>query len=132
MRRVIVGLRDDSPEGGDRVAQPTYVTARRTVLHSDRVDDYVRVHATVPDELAQALRANGVLSWHIWRDGRTLFHHIETDRPYAEVIAGMAASKLDLRSWEATIHAMLEHTAGSDIRLESVWRMDGRGQSDGR
>ncbi|WP_169582053.1 MULTISPECIES: L-rhamnose mutarotase [Microbacterium] len=116
---------------GRSVTTGSYWTARRTTLRTGMEAEYERIHARIPSALADSLRENGVLSWHIWRDGQFLFHHIETSRPYDTVIDDLESSSSPLPEWEFTMSQLLDPARDSDIRLRSVWRLDENGQSNG-
>ncbi|HEU4426066.1 MAG TPA: L-rhamnose mutarotase, partial [Pilimelia sp.] len=53
--------------------------ALHTRLKPGREAEYDAVHAVIPAELDAALRAAGVRTWRIWRDGQDLFHVVEVD-----------------------------------------------------
>ena len=53
--------------------------ALRTRLKPGYEETYDREHASIPAELEAVMRANGVHSWRIFRDGLDLFHFVEVD-----------------------------------------------------
>lgn len=57
--------------------------ALHTVLTPGHESEYDRIHAVVPEDVATALRENGVHDWRIWRDGRDVFHLVEVDDYHA-------------------------------------------------
>jgi L-rhamnose mutarotase len=103
-------------------------TGRRTRLRPGREAQYDAVHAAVPQVVLDALRAAGVLRWTIWRDGRTLFHAIDTVAGYPALLTALERiGPLD-RAWDTVIADLLEHGPGADVVLPAVWTMDGSGQ----
>jgi len=103
-------------------------TGRRTLLRPGREAEYEAVHAAVPQVVLDALRAAGVLRWTIWRDGRSLFHAIDTVAGYDALLAALARlGPLD-HAWDAVIADLLEDGQDSDVLLPAVWAMDRSGQ----
>lgn len=81
------------------------------------------VHAEVPPAVLRMLRRCGVLRWQIWRDGRSLFHLVDTERGYDDMVARIRAHGPVDRGWDAVIADLLEPSASSDVRLPLVWTM---------
>lgn len=77
-----------------------------TVLKPGAEPEYDRVHAVIPAELAGALRAAGVLSWRIWRDGRHLFHLVRVHDP-ARMRQELRAHPANV-SWQRRMADLLE------------------------
>ena len=102
-----------------------HVTARRTTLRPGRELDYERVHARIPEPVAQALRRAGVLRWTIWRDGSHLFHTIETRDGYPAMLAALAPVLPLDPAWDQLIASLLEPGEGADVILPAVWTLDG-------
>jgi len=102
----------------------TFVSARRTTIREGRGADYARIHARIPDPVADALTACGVVSWHIWRDGLHLFHSIETVDGYSAMTAAIAARGPIAPEWDAVIADLLEAGADADVILPLVWKLD--------
>lgn len=103
-------------------------TGRRTLLRPGREAEYDAVHAAVPEVVLDALRGAGVLRWTIWRDGRALFHSIDTVAGYGALLAALERlGPLD-PAWDAVIADLLEDAPGSDVLLPGVWTMNGSGQ----
>jgi L-rhamnose mutarotase len=98
--------------------------AVHTRLKAGREADYDRVHASIPPELAERLRAAGVVNWRIWRSGRDLFHEIEvTD--YRAMRRALADDPVNL-AWQARMAELLEvedDYAGEDDGLPLVWSL---------
>jgi L-rhamnose mutarotase len=105
-----------------------HLTARRTTLRPGRELDYERVHATIPEPVARALRRAGVLRWTIWRDGSHLFHTIETRDGYPAMLAALAPMGPLDPAWDALIASLLEPGEGADVVLPAVWSLDGTSQ----
>ncbi|WP_062214457.1 L-rhamnose mutarotase [Streptomyces sp. NBRC 109706] len=99
--------------------------AVHTRLKPGREEEYDRVHATIPPELATRLRAAGVRSWRIWRSGRELFHEIEvTD--YRAMRHALADDPVNL-AWQARMADLLEvedDYSGEDDGLPMVWSLE--------
>ena len=105
-----------------------HVTARRTTLRPGRERDYERVHARIPEPVAQALRRAGVLRWTIWRDGPRLFHTIETRDGYPAMLAALTPMLPIDPAWDELIASLLEPGEGADVVLPAVWTLDGTSQ----
>ncbi|WP_422116152.1 L-rhamnose mutarotase [Brachybacterium sp. UNK5269] len=98
--------------------------ALHTRIAVGREADYDREHARIPDELDAALRAAGVHTWRIWRDGRDLFHLIEVE-DYRAMRRRLAEDPANLR-WQAHINRFLEVVddyGGEDTGIQSVWSL---------
>lgn len=104
---------------------------RRTRIRPGREADYARVHATIPATVEAALRNCGVLRWHIWMDGSTLFHSIETTEGYNRFVEVISALGPVDPSWDAIIADLLDPDPASDRVLPLVWAMDADGQGPG-
>jgi L-rhamnose mutarotase len=103
-------------------------TGRRTTIRPGRELDYDRVHASIPEPVAAALRRAGVLRWSIWRDGSRLFHAIDTVDGYPAMLARLSTyGPLD-PEWDELIAALLEPGDEYDVILPAVWTMDGSSQ----
>lgn len=109
----------------------TTVTGRRTTLREGREDDYARIHAAIPARVEAALRACGVVSWRIWRDGRLLFHAVETTEGYDTMVGAITALGPIDADWDLLIASLLDSEPGADVILPSVWSMDATGQTSG-
>ena len=98
--------------------------ALHTRLRAGREADYDRVHAVVPPELDAALRAAGVHSWRIWRDGRELFHVVECD-DYRAMRRALARHPANV-AWQARMDELLDVAddySGDDTGLPFVWEL---------
>lgn len=89
--------------------------------------EYERRHAAIWPELAAAIRASGVTSFTIWRQGTTLFAHQE----YDPEVAPQEPAPVMWRWWREMAELM---ETGPDLRpkrepLEEVFHLgeDGRG-----
>ncbi|WP_194910962.1 L-rhamnose mutarotase [Catenulispora rubra] len=105
--------------------------AWRTRLLPGMEQEYTRVHRRIPEPVADALRAAGVVRWRIWRDGITLFHAIETTDGMAEMGRRMALRGAVDPEWDELIATMVDAAEGSYGSLPLVWGMDARRQFDG-
>jgi len=103
-------------------------TGRRTTLRRGREAEYVTVHASVPDVVAHALRSAGVLRWTIWRDGRSLFHAVDTVAGYPALVAELERMGPLDPAWDAVIADLLEQGPEADVLLPAVWSLDGWSQ----
>jgi len=98
--------------------------ALHTRLKPGKEEEYEKVHATIPADLDEALRAAGVTGWSTWRDGRDLFHLVE-----CEDYAGMRAALRDHPAnipWQARMAELLEvqdDYSGQDSGLPLVWEL---------
>jgi L-rhamnose mutarotase len=107
-----------SAPGGRRLV------AMHTVLRPGAEGDYDAIHERIPEEVAVALRANGVHEWRIWRDGLHLFHLIDVD-DYQAMRRALASDPANQR-WQATVAPLLDvpdDYSGSDDGLAEVWRL---------
>lgn len=96
--------------------------ALHTRLRADRIEEYEAVHAKIPAELEEVLRAGGATSWTIWRSGTDLFHVIECD-DYARLIAAMEEHPANI-AWQARLADIVEQSAeGTDAVLRQVWEL---------
>lgn len=98
--------------------------ALHTRLKAGREADYEAVHAVIPDELDEALRAAGVHSWRIWRSGRDLFHLVEVE-DYAHMRAFLAEHPANV-PWQARMAELLEMPddySGSEPDVKLVWAL---------
>ncbi|MFI7276911.1 L-rhamnose mutarotase [Streptomyces sp. NPDC049879] len=102
----------------------TQRVAVHTRLKAGKEAEYDRVHAAIPPELAERLRAAGVLDWRIWRSGRELFHEIEvTD--YRAMRTALADDPVNL-AWQARMAELLDvedDYSGDDTVLPLVWSL---------
>jgi L-rhamnose mutarotase len=98
--------------------------ALHTRLKAGKEAEYDRVHATIPPELAAAIREAGVRQWRIWRNGRNLFHLVEVE--------DYQAMRRTLRDhpanvpWQARMADLLEvedDYSGDDRGIGLVWTL---------
>lgn len=98
--------------------------AVHTRLKAGKEEEYDRVHATIPAELAERMRAAGVSNWQIWRSGRELFHLIEvTD--YRAMRRALADDPVNV-AWQRRMAELLEvedDYSGEDDGLPMVWSL---------
>lgn len=98
--------------------------ALHTRLKPGMEAEYDRVHAAIPPELNAALRAAGVRSWRIWRDGLDLFHVVETD-DYAALRHALREHPANV-AWQARMAELLaveDDYSGQDSGLGLVWEL---------
>jgi L-rhamnose mutarotase len=111
--------------------RPTTTIGRRTTLRAGQELTYDEVHAHIPDAVERALRRSGVVRWHIWRDGRLLFHSIETIDGYEAMVRAIGLPGPVDAPWDAIIAALLEPEEVSDVVLPLIWKLDEVGQGNG-
>lgn len=100
------------------------VVAVHTVLRAGAEADYEAMHRTIPQPVADALRANGVTEWRIFRDGVHLFHLIEV-RDYRAMRRALAEDPDNL-AWQDQVAPLLDvrdDYSGEDDGLHEVWRL---------
>lgn len=98
--------------------------ALHTRLKAGREPDYERIHAQVPDELDERLRAAGVRGWSIWRSGRDLFHLVEVE-DYGAMRRMLADDPVNV-AWQQRMSELLEvedDYSGDDRGLPLVWTL---------
>lgn len=98
--------------------------ALHTRLKPGKETEYDTVHATIPAELDAALRAAGVQSWRIWRDGRDLFH-VVTVEDYRAMRAALRDHPANV-PWQARMAELLEiedDYSGADSGIRLVWEL---------
>lgn len=100
--------------------------ALHTRIAAGHEEDYDREHARIPDALDTALRAAGVHSWRIWRDGRDIFHVLEVEdyRAMRRTLAEDPANQ----AWQEHINRFLEVVddyGGEDSGIQPVWSLPG-------
>jgi L-rhamnose mutarotase len=86
--------------------------------------EYERVHAVIPEDLDEALRAAGVTGWRIWRNGRDLFHVVDVE-DFAAMRATLRQNPVN-QHWQARMAELLEVTndySTPDNRLGLVWEL---------
>ena len=98
--------------------------ALHTRLKPGAEAEYERVHAVIPDDLEVALRAAGVTSWRIWRDGLDLFHVVEVE-DYAAMRHALRDHPANQR-WQSRMAQLLDvedDYSGNDGGLGLVWEL---------
>ena len=100
--------------------------ALHTRVRADRIEEYESAHREVPEDLADAIRAGGAMSWTIWRSGTDLFHVIECE-DYAALLACLSASPVNA-AWQARMAGLLDvahdySASGADAGLPVVWEL---------
>jgi L-rhamnose mutarotase len=98
--------------------------ALHTRLKPGKEAEYERVHAVIPQELDAALRAAGVRSWRIWRDGLDLFHVVEVD-DYRAMRHALRDHPANL-PWQQRMSELLDVAddySGQDNGLNLVWEL---------
>lgn len=98
--------------------------ALHTRLKAGAEEEYDRVHAAIPADLDGALRAAGVRSWRIWRDGRELFHLVEVD-DYRAMRRRLADHPANV-PWQARMAELLDvpdDYSGDDHGIPLVWAL---------
>lgn len=119
MTSQIDGAETMSTVGGVTV----FTVGRRTRVRLGRLDDYLVTHARIPEHVLTALRECGVLRWHIWHDGDSLFHSVDTRAGYAALLEHLALRSPIDAEWDARIASILN--PGDDVMLPVAWAMSG-------
>jgi L-rhamnose mutarotase len=90
----------------------------------ERVDEYVRAHGHVWDEMRAALTAAGVRNYTIFRAGTQMFGYFECDDPVAAE-AYLASQDVSTR-WQDAMADLLEQRVpdGGPPALEEIFRLD--------
>ncbi|MEV5538766.1 L-rhamnose mutarotase [Saccharopolyspora shandongensis] len=102
--------------------------ALHTKLKPGKEAEYEQVHAVIPADLDAALRAAGVHSWRIWRDGQDLFHVVEVE-DYQAMRHALRDHPANI-AWQATMSELLaveDDYSGTDTGLPQVWELPGSG-----
>ena len=90
----------------------------------DRVDEYVRAHAHVWEEMREALTAAGIRNYTIFRSGNEMFGYFEADDMAAveEYLAGQEVSA----RWQDAMADLLEERVpdAGPPSLEEIFRLD--------
>lgn len=108
------------------------VIGYRTRLQPGSAAAYRAVHATIPEPVAAALRASGVVTWRIWLDGETVFHQIETRDGQDAMLARMAHLGTIDPEWDALIATLVNTDPSEQQVLVPVWTLHPDGQSGGQ
>ncbi|MFI6919531.1 L-rhamnose mutarotase [Nonomuraea spiralis] len=96
--------------------------ALHTRLRPGCEETYDREHATIPPALESAMRANGVRSWRIFRDGLDLFHFVEVE-DYAALQAALKDDPAD-QAWQRQMNRLLDGDFDkSSGGMRRVWEM---------
>ena len=96
--------------------------ALHTRLKPGCEETYDREHAAIPPGVEAAMRAHGVRSWRIFRDGLDLFHVVEVE-DYAALQAALKDDPAD-QAWQRQMNRLLDgdfdKSAGG---MKQVWEM---------
>ncbi|MFI6263834.1 L-rhamnose mutarotase [Micromonospora sp. NPDC051006] len=98
--------------------------ALHTRLRPGSESEYDDVHASIPAELATAIRAAGVHGWWIWRDGPDLFHLVEVE-DYQRMRHALREHPANV-AWQARMAPLLDvpdDYSGTDSGLPLVWAL---------
>lgn len=98
--------------------------ALHTRLRAGKEADYDSIHAVIPPELDERLRAVGVRGWSIWRSGRELFHLVEVD-DYSAMRRALADDPVNVL-WQGRMAELLEvedDYSGDDSGIPLVWTL---------
>jgi L-rhamnose mutarotase len=107
--------------------------ALHSTLRAGAIDDYLREHARVPDDVRDLFDRAGIQDWTIWRSGDRLFHLVECD-DFEKAMDIIRADDAD-RRWQAHIGAFVDDFFGPDgepayAPLEDVWRLGEQREQD--
>lgn len=100
--------------------------ALHTKVSADRIADYEAAHREVRQELTDAIRADGVTSWTIWRSGTDLFHVLGCE-DYARLLAELEQLPVNV-AWPARMAELLDvvhdySEDGAGASLPVVWEL---------
>jgi L-rhamnose mutarotase len=98
--------------------------ALHTELRAEAVEEYDRLHHTIPDGLLAAIAAAGVRDWRIWRDGVHLFHLVDVD-DYQAMRHALRDDPANV-AWQATmvpLQSVPDDYSGRDDGLNLVWSL---------
>jgi L-rhamnose mutarotase len=101
--------------------------ALHTELRPEAVDDYERLHRSIPDDLVEAMTAAGVHDWRIWRDGVHLFHVVDVD-DYQAMRHALREHPANV-AWQAVmvpLQAVPDDYSGGDTGLRLLWSFAGQ------
>lgn len=98
----------------------------RTRLRPGAAAEYRRVHASIPEPLADALASCGLISWRIWIDGETLFHAIETRDGREAMVERMSKLPPVDPAWDALIATLVDPSPEAASALDAVWEFVAR------
>ena len=101
--------------------------ALHSTLRPGAADDYLREHASVPDDLVALFERAGIRDWTIWRSGDHLFHLVECD-DFEAAMRVIRSDEADSR-WQAHVGEFVEGFLGPDGRpgyvpLHPVWGLE--------
>lgn len=97
-----------------------------TRLKAGMEERYDEAHRAVWPEVLAAMRAAGIRSWRIWRDGLDVFHAIDVD-DYDAAIAQLAGLEVNQR-WQAAMAPMMavahDYSGDASDRLPLIFDLD--------
>jgi L-rhamnose mutarotase len=106
--------------------------ALHTRLKEGAAQAYDELHATVPPDLAVALREAGVRDWRIWRQGLDVFHLVDVD-DYAKMRAYLRDHPANV-AWQERVtrlQSLPDDYSGADDGLPEVWSLARQLQASG-
>ena len=96
-----------------------------TRLKPGSEERYEEYHRAVWPEVVEAIKANGIRKYFIFRDGLDLFHFIECD-DYDSAIKEIAKDPTSMR-WEAEIATMMavthDFSGQASDRMRKIWEL---------
>lgn len=91
----------------------------RKRLREGALAEYEKVHARIPQGVADDLLARGVHEWVIYRDGLDLIHVVDVE-DYAAFVVGEPMNDA-AAGWLAIVAPYLESTDG--VQAEVLWKL---------
>jgi L-rhamnose mutarotase len=98
--------------------------ALHTVLKAGREHEYDTVHRSIPPDVVDALRENGVSDWRIWRDGRHVFHLVEVE-DYQAMRSALRDHPANI-AWQQQVGPLFEIAdsyEGGDSGIAFLWSL---------
>jgi L-rhamnose mutarotase len=95
-------------------------------LVQGREQEYERRHQQIWPEMVEALRANGISNYSIFRRGTTVVAYAECEPDHDTAFGAMGATQVNQRwsDWFAELIAELTDANGQLSRLDEVWHLD--------
>ncbi|WP_033338820.1 L-rhamnose mutarotase [Catenuloplanes japonicus] len=100
--------------------------ALHSVVQPGTAEEYLRLHARVPDDLLPAFARAGIHDWTIWRSGERLFHLVDCD-DWDAAVAVLDTEPANA-AWQRTIGRVVREFHGPDGKpafapLAEVWQL---------
>ena len=96
--------------------------AIHTRLREDGIEGYQAAHDDIPAEIVDLLKAGGVRSWTIWRNGVDLFHLVECED--WDALGEFMATKEADQAWQARVGRFRDFSlVGGDQPMSLVFEL---------